>query len=208
MTRQMECDSFSDEQLIELIAEDTDYLKCVSHKTRSYCIRFMQRLADGIDPDQLEDIYHDALLVLYEKAKGGQFRLTCSIQTYLNSICRNQLLSLRKSAARLSPLSDGNDRDMSDDRLNYDESITDWLHTGDSGINADRVQAIVASLEQMKGKGDCHELLLLVHYQGKSMKEVAEHFNYKNEQIARNKNYLCREKLKALTLQILKKLKL
>jgi hypothetical protein len=39
------------------------------------------------------------------------------------------------------------------------------------------------------------------------MKEVAAHFGYKTEQIARNKNYLCREKLKALTAQIMKQLK-
>jgi len=36
----------------------------------------------------------------------------------------------------------------------------------------------------MKGKGDCHELLLLVHYQGKSMRTLQTHFGYKNEQIA------------------------
>jgi RNA polymerase sigma factor (sigma-70 family) len=207
MARQMECESLSDAQLIELIAEDTTYLKCVSHRTRDYCIRFMQQMGNGIDRELVKDIYHDALIVLYEKAKGGGFRLTCSLQTYLNSICRNQLLNVLRHNALISPLAGGHDRDVAGENENYSGGITDWLHPGEDGINNERVQAIMNSLEHMKGKGDCHELLLLVHYQGKSMKDIAAHFGYKSEQIARNKNYLGREQLKALTFRALKKLK-
>lgn len=203
----MECESLSDTQLIELIAEDADYLKCVSYRTRDYCIRFMQQQCKGADPEQLRDIYHDALIVLYEKAKSGQFRLTSSIQTYLNSICRNQLLNSLKYEARTSSFAEAYDPDMAGDYAKYDEEIKDWLHPTETGINSERVQAIVQGLEMMKGKGDCHELLLMVHYKDKSMKDVAAHFGYKNEQIARNKNYLCREKLKVLTLQALRRLK-
>jgi len=203
-----ECDSLTDTQLIELMAEDVQYLKCVSYRTRDYCLRFMQRVCNGsVDAEQLKDIYHDALIVLYEKAKGGQFTLTCSIQTYLNSICRNNLLSLLKSISKISSLdaapAAGGDGAHSD----FLTGINDWLHTGDNAINNDRMQAIMSSLEAMKGRGDCYELLQLVHYHDKSMKDVALHFGYRNEQIARNKNYLCREKLRALTLQALKKLK-
>ena len=203
----MECESLSDAQLIALIAEDTTYLKCVSLRNRDYCLRFMQKMGDSIDTELIKDIYHDALIVLYEKAKSGGFRLTCSLQTYLNSICRNQLLNVLRNQARVSPLAEGYDWDTASENEQYSDEITDWLHTGDTGINNERVQAIMESLEYMKGKGDCHELLLLVHYQDKSMKDVATHFGYKNEQIARNKNYLCREQLKALTFRALKKLK-
>jgi len=207
MARQIECESLSDAQLIELIADDTTYLKCVSHRTRDYCIRFMQRMGGGIDRELIKDIYHDALIVLSEKAKGGEFRLTCSLQTYLNSICRNQLLNMLRHDALMLPLAGEYDSDMGGENETYSNEITDWLHPGDGGINNERVQAIMEGLEQMKGKGDCHELLLMVHYQGISMKDVAAHFGYKSEQIARNKNYLCREQLKALTFRALKKLK-
>lgn len=207
MARQIDCESLSDTQLIELIAEDTTYLKCVSHRTRSYCINFMRRLNNNIDPELLKDIYHDALIVLYEKARAGGFKLTCSMQTYLNSVCRNQLLNTVRQGTRMLPLVDGSGINVGNENEQYTEDVTDWLHPGDIGINNERVQAIMQSLEHMKGKGDCYELLLLVHYQDKSMKDVATHFGYKNEQIARNKNYLCREQLKALTFRLLKKLK-
>ncbi len=207
MARQMECESLTDAQLTELIAEDTEYLKCVSYRTRDYCIRFMQRLCHGIDQPQLQDIYHDALIVLYEKVRAGGFMLTCSLQTYLNSICRNQLLNTLKNEGRISSLHNAGEHDLGDEHAEFRTEITDWLHVDDNSINNERVQAIVSSLEAMKGRGDCHELLLLVHYHNKSMKDVAAHFGYKNEQIARNKNYLCREQLKALALRALKKLR-
>ncbi len=203
MPRQPECDSLTDTQLIALMAEDVDYLKCVSYRTREYCMRFMQRLCNGsADEEQLKDIYHDALIVLYEKARGGQLTLTCSIQTYLNSICRNQLLTVLKNSNKVSFLAPGDGGEQRDFRT----EINDWLHTDDNAINNDRVQAIMSSLETMKGRGDCYELLQLVHYHNRSMLDVAAHFGYKNEQIARNKNYLCREKLRTLTLKALKKL--
>ncbi len=203
----MECESLSDAQLIALIAEDITYLQCVHHRTRDYCINFMQRMGSNIDLDLVKDIYHDALIVLYEKARGGEFWLTCSLQTYLNSVCRNQLLNVLRRDTRVSPLTSESDGDLAGEHEQYSDAITDWLHPVETGINNERVLAIMESLEHMKGKGDCHELLLLVHYQGRSMKDVADHFGYKNEQIARNKNYLCREQLKALTLRALKKLK-
>lgn len=201
----MDCESLSDAQLIELIAEDTAYLQCVSHRTRNYCIAFMQRIGGDFDREQIKDIYHDALIVLYEKAKSGEFRLTCSLQTYLNSVCRNQLLNVLKRDSRTLPLATEYNQDMAGEHGQYSDAIRDWLHSGGDDINNERVQAIMKSLEHMKGKGDCYELLLMVHYKSMPMKDIASHFGYKNEQIARNKNYLCREQLKALAFRLLKK---
>jgi RNA polymerase sigma factor (sigma-70 family) len=203
MSHQPNCDHISDTQLVALLATDTTYLRCVSARTRQYCLRFMQRIFADTDTNLLNDIYHDALIVLYEKAKAGNFTLTSSLQTYLNSVCRNQLLHTLKLNARVQELH----TTLQDLEGEYDTAIHDSLHTPHQGINNDRVQAIVKSLELMKGKGDCHELLLLVHYHNKSMKDIAAHFGYKNEQIARNKNYLCREQLKALVFRTMKQLK-
>lgn len=207
MARHMECASLSDEQLIELIVEDTLYLKCVNNRTKDYCLKFMQQQFSNLDQQLIRDCYHDALIVLYEKARGGHFRLTCSLQTYLNSVCRNQLLNVLKKEERLTNFIAEQASGTAGDQLSYDSGITDWLHSGDTGINSERIQAIQQGLDEMKGKGDCHELLMMVHYKDKSMKDVATHFGYKTEQIARNKNYLCREKLKALAAQIMKRLK-
>ncbi len=199
MLRPNECDNFTDAELVALLAEDTGYLRCVSQRTRAYCIRFMQHIYRDADTGMLEDVYHDALIVLYEKAKGGAFSLNCALQTYLNSVCRNMLLARAREDARIASFMDVAPND------DYLDAIKDQLHPDALDINNERVQAIMKGLELMKNKGDCYELLQLVHYQGKAMKEVAAYFGYKNEQIARNKNYLCREKLKALAFKLLKK---
>src|SRR4051794_2906221 len=140
MARQMECDALSDQQLVDLIAEDTAYLKCASLRTREYCMNFMQKMARGIDPELLKDIYHDALIVLFEKARPGAFRLTCSLQTYLNSVCRNQLLNVLRRDARTKPLNEGSEGNEASEHEQYSDAVTDWLHPGDAGINNERVQ--------------------------------------------------------------------
>lgn len=207
MAASTECSSFSDTQLVSLLAEDATYLRCVSSRTREYCLRFMQKQSHGMEEDQLRDIYHDALIILYEKARIGQFQLTCSLQTYLNSICRNQLLNKFKEQGRTIPFPQAANADDGDEYEQYLPEIKDRLPSDDADINNERVQAIMRGLEIMKGKGDCYELLLMVHYRNSSMRQVMEHFGYKNEQIAKNKNYLCREKLKALTIQAMRRMR-
>jgi len=203
----------TDVELIRLITEDSDYLRCVYTKTKDYCIKFMQKQCNGVDIDEIKDIYHDAVLVLYDKAKTGDFVLTCSIQTYLNSICRNQLLNRFKAEGKIISFPDTGDRDE-DDNSEYNVEIKDWLPYGDFSINGEddengiRVRAIMKGLEIMKAdKGNCHELLSLVYWKNNSMLQVAEALDYKDEQNARNKAYKCREKLKELTFEILNKLR-
>ena len=201
-----ECNSLSDAQLIKKIAEDSEYLSCVNNKTKEYCIKFMQKQCNGIDIDEIKDIYHDAVLVLYDKAKTGNFELTCSIQTYLNSICRNQLLNRFKNSGKIIPFPESTDPAGDNDNLEYLPGIKDWLPYSDFSINGEddengqRIRAIMKSLEIMKSeKGNCHELLSLVYWKNNSMQQIAEALDYKDEQNARNKAYKCREKLKDIT---------
>jgi RNA polymerase sigma factor (sigma-70 family) len=197
-----ECNSLSDGQLIKKIAEDSEYLSCVYYKTKEYCIKFMQKQCNGVDIDEIRDIYHEAVLVLYDKAKSADFVLTCTIQTYLNSICRNQLLKKFKDDGKIISFPE---TESNDDNPEYIAGIKDWLPPSDISINGEdeseaRIKAIMKGLAIMKGKkGDCYELLTLVYWQKKTMLQIAAYFGYKSEQIARNKSYLCREKLKGIS---------
>ena len=207
MVNKDECNSLSDLELIKKIADNSDYLTCVNNKTREYCIKFMQKQCNGVDIDDIQDIYHDAVLVLYDKCKTDNFLLTCSIQTYLNSICRNHLLNRFKEGGKIIPFPDSNERNGDNDNFEYVPEIKDWLPYSDFSINSEddsesgkRIRAIMKGLEIMKRKkGDCHELLSLVYWQKKTMLQIAEYFGYKGEHIAKNKSYHCREKLKGLS---------
>ena len=199
--------ALTDAALIEGLALHEDYLAVVYKKHKDYCIKFMQKQCNGRDfDDAIKDIYHDAVIVLYEKVKAGNFTLTSSIQTYLNAICRNQLLNRFKDDGKFISMSNSSDFDNEDAPHKEKFMPADWLPSEENSIN-ERVEALMKGLEIMKGKGDCYELLSLVYYHNKSMQQVSQHFDYKNEQIAKNKNYRCKEKLRELTFETLKKIR-
>jgi len=203
-----------DATLIDGLKLHEDYLEIIYKKHKEYCIKFMQKQCNGVDIDEIKDIYHDAVLVLYDKSKTGNFQLTCSIQTYLNSICRNQLLNRFKEAGKVIQFPDSSESDGDSENSNFLKGIKDWLPYSDFSINRDdseneqRIKAIMKGLEVMKtSKGNCHELLSLVYWKNNTMQQIASVLDYKDEQNARNTAYKCREKLKEIAFEILNKLR-
>ena len=109
----------SDLDLINTLKISAEPLDNIYIKHKSYCINFMRKM-NAVYEDTLLDIYQDAIIVLYEKAQNTEFTLTCSIQTYLNSICRNQVL------VRIGSKNKAINVDISDSE--YDEDINDWFN--------------------------------------------------------------------------------
>ena len=196
----------SDEVILTHLRDNVDYLETIYTKHKTYCINFMRKMINYEDKDDLlEDIYQDAVIVLYEKVLEGKFELTSTIQTYLNSVCRNQILRRNNLSKKETPidyyLSDSENESGS---YKYNEIITDWLST-ENDINNERVKAIVRSLELMKeAKGNCYEILTSFYYHKKSMQQIAEYFGYTNADNAKNQKARCQEKLKTLTYNTLK----
>ena len=53
--------------------------------------------------DDAKDIFQEALIVLYEKAKSGTFELNCQIKTYVFSVCRRLWLKRFYQLQKLAP---------------------------------------------------------------------------------------------------------
>jgi len=85
--------AYSDKELVDMLKESSDALTILYEKHKDYCLNFMKSMYK--DEDEIKDIFQDALIVLYENINKSGFNLTCSIQTYLNSICRNQVLGIK-----------------------------------------------------------------------------------------------------------------
>ncbi len=200
--------TLDDSALIDELSRSTKVLGVLYKKHLAYCLKFMQKQCNGQDyDDTIKDIYQDAVIVLYEKVKGGNFTLTSSIQTYLNSICRYQLLNRFKEEGKITNFQPATDFDNEDEPHKYRQDINDWLPKTENDINGDRVQAIMKGLEIIKSyKGICYELLSMVYYHNKTMKQLVEYFpELSHEDSAKSKNYKCKEKLKSLTFEIMKK---
>ena len=188
--------NISDTELINHLRNDNQALSIVYKRHKEYCINFMKNMYN--DPDEIKDIFQDAVIVLYENICKPEFILTCSIQTYLNSICRNQILKRINFSNRYLVKSVASKNE-------FIENLTDWFDdVGDE--NTERVNTIKTILNEMKvNASNCYDILVRFFYQNQSMDRIASDLNYTNADNAKNQKYRCQEKLKAEVFKRLQK---
>lgn len=187
----------NDNEIIEGLKNFEEHAATALYKKhRDYCLRFMNNMY--ADEEVNKDIYQDAVIVFIEKIRGGKLVLTnTTIQTYLNSICRNQVLIRLKQKNKPVDLGDDWEKDHSD-------RYTDWFDE-QTDIKNDRIIVIMEELEAMKTKGQvCYELLRKAFFESKSMEVIAALMNYTNADNAKNQSYRCRERLKKQVFERLK----
>ena len=191
----------SDCQLLLKIKENSDYLGLVYKNCKVHCLGFMRKMTSGkLNEYELEDIYQDANIILYEKIVKGDFELTASFQTYLNSVCRFQLLNKLQTDTKYKSYEDyfQFDEDNENDNYKFNPSISDSL---DPIIGEKEAQfgAIEKALLKMKeAGGHCYELLTLFWYHKKSMNELTTEFGYTNEVNTRNQKSRCQKRLEKM----------
>jgi RNA polymerase sigma factor (sigma-70 family) len=187
----------SDQELLKKIKENSDNLGYVYKNCKSNSIRFMKKMTSKMNEYELEDVFQDAILVLYEKITKGNFELTCSFQTYLNSVCRIQLLNTFNKSEITVDFIENNEDDDDNSELSY-LNITDSLDVIDN-TNEPYFQAIEKALLKIKeAGGHCYELLTLFWYHKKSMNELAETFGYSNADNTKNQKARCQKRLEKL----------
>ena len=190
----------TDSELVELIQENQDYLGEVYKRCKSYCIQFMRKMTNGSKSDyELDDVFHDAILVLYEKIVAGNFELTASLQTYLNSVCRFQLLNKLGKEKGYSDYDEHIGKDDDEDNpMSYKSTITDTLDEIEDPKES-QFTAIERALIVMKeAGGHCYELLTLFWYHKKSMTELTQHFGYSNSDNTKNQKGRCQKRLEKM----------
>ncbi len=135
--------------------------------------------------DDARDIFQEAIIVLYEKAKSGSFELHAQLKTYLYAVSRR--LWLKKLAFN---------KRYSGDLANAPESIaTD----DDIEIYEHRSQDFELMERALQHLGEpCKELLENYYIRKKNMSEIAKEFGYTNAENAKNQKYKCLMRLKKI----------
>lgn len=189
----------SDQELIIKIRENQDYLGEVYKRCKPNCLSFMRKMTDGsISNYDFEDIFQDASIILYEKIINVNFELTSSFQTYLNSVCRFQVLNTIKKSKLNTAYTEDSDDDDDENPMGYRSTITDSLDEIEDQKET-QFLAIELALELMRnGKGDCYEILTQFWYHKKSMNDLVEMFGHKNDKSAKTQKHKCQEKLRKL----------
>jgi RNA polymerase sigma factor (sigma-70 family) len=179
----------SGEEVLKEIRKDESYFNVIYSEHRNYTLNYFSRNWSSIDEGTLQDIYQNAVVVLLKKSRDPNFKLTCNVQTYLNSVCRNQLLNKKKSGDSMMNNSD-----------EFDENITDW-HESFDNVNEERLTLIETKLNQLKSDGGkCYELLTRFFYKKESFASIAESMGYTNANNAKHQKSRCQKKLKQMVL--------
>jgi RNA polymerase sigma factor (sigma-70 family) len=124
--------------------------------------------------DEARDVYQDALIVFWEKARSGKLVMTSKISTFIYSICLNLW---RKELERKSRLSNEEKDDVEYQDMDSDE----------------RERIIRECINEL---GDtCRRILMYYYFDGMSMNDIAEKLGYANTDTAKTKKYKCKKRL-------------
>jgi RNA polymerase sigma factor (sigma-70 family) len=148
-------------------------------------------LGNNGNPDDARDIFQEAMIVLYEKARSGTFQLNSQLKTYLYSVCRRLWLKRLSQLQRFSP-----------EVENLEEIIP---VEEDLERHEQRNKDFHLMERSMKSLGEpCKSLLEAYYLEKKSMVDIAADFGYTNADNAKNQKYKCLMRLKKIFSQISK----
>jgi len=135
--------------------------------------------------DDARDIFQEAMIVLYEKARSGSFELHCQIKTYVYSVSRRLWLKRLQQLQKFVP-----DVNGLDDVVPVEEEVE----------AAEKRNADYHLMEKaMLNLGEpCKSLLEAFYVQKKNMTEIAGNFGYTNADNAKNQKYKCLMRLKKI----------
>lgn len=164
-------------------AEVLDRIKSGDESAMDYLYRKYYRMMvkmvrkNSGTEDEARDIYQDALIVFWQKARRDDFVLTARISTFLYSVCNNLWLKELDRKSRHS-------------REEAEGSVT---HDHEKG---ERIKAI---RECMQDLGDtCRKVLSYYYFDGLSMKDIALKLGFANAETAKTKKYKCKKSLDEL----------
>lgn len=135
--------------------------------------------------DDARDVFQEALIVLFEKAKHDSLELTCQLKTYIYSICRRIWLKKLQRDNRVFSISE-----MQKETISVEEDMEDHEKR-----NADmtRMEKALSKIGQ-----PCKGILESYYLNKMSMPEIADFFGYTNADNAKTQKYKCLVRLKKI----------
>jgi RNA polymerase sigma factor (sigma-70 family) len=135
--------------------------------------------------DDAADVFQEAMIVLFEKAKAGTLELHCQLKTFIYSICRRLWLKKLQHLQRFTSQNDS-----------FEETIPveEEVETHEKRQN----DFSIMESAMMKIGEPCKSLLEAYYLQKKQMQEIAQDFGYTNADNAKTQKYKCLVRLKKL----------
>lgn len=133
-----------------------------------------------------EDRFQDALTVLYEHVRDGVFQGRSSLKSYLMAIVRNMWFTELKRR--------GLWRQFAGQEIEAEHDLPDT--PADILLSSESRSILDHMLAQL---GDsCRQTLVWRFWESRPMREIAAFLGFKNEQVAKNKQQTCLNRLREL----------
>ena len=130
------------------------------------------------------DLFQDALIVFYHKVRDKKFELSCTIKTFIFSICKRQWLKkLNRKKQQLL-------KNETFETVSLEPNIEDILEDSEQSKLVSRL------LKQIGEDGE--RILTYFFFDGMKTEEVTQKMGFANEQVTRNKKSRCLKKLRDL----------
>ena len=166
----------SEQELFERIKGNDE--KALEYLYKKY-YRMMTKMVitNSGTEEEARDVFQDALIVFWQKARSGNLVMTAKISTYIYSVCQNLW---RKELDRKKRLSN----EEKDSPVSLDMETPE------------REKIIAKCLDQL---GDtCRKVLMYYYFDEMSMQEIADKLGFANTDTAKTKKYKCKQKLDEL----------
>ena len=177
----------------ETANKDLRYLQGLKNQT----VEVLQEIYDNYFPSikahvsnnsgnvaDAEDIFHDALIVVYRKVKENMLELSSSFHTYLFAISKNLWLKRLNRKKRQSGVTI------------EDAEVLKLENNAEQEIEITERFALYREMFQLLGE-DCQKLLQLF-FEKKNMEEIAKAMGFGSEGYARKRKFQCKDKLTKL----------
>lgn len=173
---------YTDDSIIDgLKRRDNGIIRYI-YKEYYPTIKFLITTNSGTETDA-EDVFQDALVVLYRKIAKENLVLTSSFKTFLYSICRNLWLQRLDRRVFSNEFLEIEDLTELQDNLLLDQPEEDYE------------KYRLFQQHFLRLSPDCQKVLRL--FMGKtSLKEIADIMGFKTEKYAKTRKFMCKEKLK------------
>ena len=174
--------------------EQPDYVKAILHGERdgvqhlySDQLPVIRRLIanSGGSETDAQDIFQDAVLIVYRKARQPGFQLTSQFSTFFYSICRNLWLNRRTKKSAAAEVT------FSEDVKYIEEPVLSDAEQ----LQAERGVLFWKAFQKLGA--DCQRLLELF-FQKIPMETIAAKMGYGSEAYARRRKMQCKQRLTTL----------
>lgn len=174
--------AYADNNILEAITQGRDdkVLKVLYQEELPKVKHYV--LNNSGNEEEAEDIFQDAVLILYKQVRRNKFDPKHEVGAFLFSVARNLWINKAKRDKRQIRLDEG-----------YQAHVEDEAHFMDEMISQERERTINDILDRIGKK--CKQLLIYSVFEKMSMKEICERMGFSTENAAKTRNYKCKQKL-------------